>query len=182
MTPVLQRLRTLAVRVLLRLAFLRQVPLVVRHHLAHVLQVVVVVFAGVFLRVLLQDLDDLAAAVVVYEVMLALSKTFLYGGRGSGNGLVIDGHQKDTDLSCPIVSPEPSSLLHPAPTDSSLPSQSFNSLADMLTRSLNSLIETIMLAYLIQRESAGDGVYWMTVSSSFTILPYLWTPNGLCGW
>ena len=42
-------------------------------------------------------------------------------------------------LSCPIVSPDPSSLSQPAPADSSLPSQSFSSSALMLMSSLNSL-------------------------------------------
>lgn len=63
MTPVLQRLSTLAFRVLLRLSFLGQMALVVRHDFAHVANVVLVVFAGIFVWVLLQDLDDLPAAV-----------------------------------------------------------------------------------------------------------------------
>lgn len=62
--PVLQALVTLAVRVLLRLLFLRQVPLAVRNHLAHVIDVVLVVLGGILLGVLFQDGDDLAPGFV----------------------------------------------------------------------------------------------------------------------
>lgn len=48
-------------------------------------------------------------------------------------------------LSWPIVSPEPSSLLQPAPADSSLPSQSFNSSADILTSSFHSLVMCLLI-------------------------------------
>jgi len=44
-----------------------------------------------------------------------------------------------TYLSWPMVSPEPSSLLQPEPVDSSDPSHSFSSSADMFTSSPNSL-------------------------------------------
>lgn len=47
-------------RVLLGLALLRQVALAVRHDLAHVVDVVLVVPAGILVRVLLQDGDDVA--------------------------------------------------------------------------------------------------------------------------
>lgn len=62
MAPILEALRTATVRILLRLAFLRQVTLIIGDDLAHVLDVLFVVLARVFLRVLLQDLDDFAAA------------------------------------------------------------------------------------------------------------------------
>ena len=62
MSPILQTFRTPTLRVLLRLTFLRKVALVIRDDLAHVLDVFFVVFARIFLWVLLQDLNDLAAA------------------------------------------------------------------------------------------------------------------------
>lgn len=64
MPPILQALRTLALRVLLRLVLLRQMPFTVRHDLAHVVDVVLVVFFRVLLRVLFEDGDDFAAAAV----------------------------------------------------------------------------------------------------------------------
>lgn len=60
--PVLQALVRLAVGVAFGRVLLRQVPLVVGHHLAHVRDVVVLVPVRLALRVLLEDLDDLAAA------------------------------------------------------------------------------------------------------------------------
>ena len=68
-TPVLQRPSTLRVRVLLCFALLRQVALVVRDDLAHVREVVFVVLAWVLLWILLEDGNDLAAALI--EVSLA---------------------------------------------------------------------------------------------------------------
>jgi hypothetical protein len=62
MPPILQALVTPALRVLLRLLLLREVSLTITHHFAHVLQILVIVLLGVPLRVLLQDLDYLAAA------------------------------------------------------------------------------------------------------------------------
>lgn len=44
-----------------------------------------------------------------------------------------------THLSCPIVSPEPSSLAQPADVELSSPSHASSSGAVMFTRSLNSL-------------------------------------------
>jgi hypothetical protein len=126
MTPVLQRLSTLALRVLLRLSFLGQMALVVRHDFAHVANVVLVVFAGIFVRVLLQDLDDLAAAVEFNQTPsahLAIEMSLI----------------QFTHLSWPMVSPEPSSFDQPAPAESSPPSHSFSSSGPMLTSSLNSL-------------------------------------------
>jgi hypothetical protein len=64
MSPILQTLITLTIRILLRLLLLRQMPLAIRSHAAHMRDVIFVVSRGVFLRVLLQDLDDFAAAVV----------------------------------------------------------------------------------------------------------------------
>lgn len=68
MTPVLQGLSTLAVGVLLGFAFLCKVSLVVGYHLAHVADIVFVVLAGVFLRVLLQDLNDFTTAVEIISL------------------------------------------------------------------------------------------------------------------
>lgn len=56
-----------------------------------------------------------------------------------GNGWMV-GWGGCVYLSCPTVSPEPSSLLHPELLESSLSSQSWSSLAVMLTSSLNSLV------------------------------------------
>lgn len=63
MAPVLQGLSTFAIWILLRLPFLCKVALVVSYHLAHVANIVFVVLAGVFLRVLLQDLNDFTTAI-----------------------------------------------------------------------------------------------------------------------
>lgn len=62
MPPVLQTARALAVRILLGLALLRQMPLAVGHHLAHVIDVVLIVGLGVLVRVLLEDFDNLSPA------------------------------------------------------------------------------------------------------------------------
>jgi hypothetical protein len=67
MPPILQALVTPALRILLRLLLLREVSLTITHHLAHVLQVLIIVLLGVPLRVLLQDLDYLAAALARRE-------------------------------------------------------------------------------------------------------------------
>jgi hypothetical protein len=63
-SPILQTLVTLAIRILLRLFLLRKMPLTIRHHLPHVIDVILLVLARIFLRILLQDGDDLAARVV----------------------------------------------------------------------------------------------------------------------
>lgn len=62
MAPILQTPRALAVRILLGLALLRQMPLAVGHHLAHVVDVVLVICLGVLVRVLLEDFDNLSPA------------------------------------------------------------------------------------------------------------------------
>jgi hypothetical protein len=64
MSPILQALITLTVRILLRLLFLRQVPLTIRHNLPHVVNVILVVLARVFLGILFQDSNDLATRIV----------------------------------------------------------------------------------------------------------------------
>jgi hypothetical protein len=66
MAPVLQTLVTFTVSILLRLLLLRKMPLAVCNHLAHVVNVVLLVLAGIFFRILLENLDDLAPRVVTY--------------------------------------------------------------------------------------------------------------------
>ena len=63
MPPILQRLITLALGVLLRFPLLCQMPLVIRHHLAHVGNIFLFILVGILLGILLQDLDDLATTV-----------------------------------------------------------------------------------------------------------------------
>lgn len=60
MAPVLQRLGTFALGVLLRSLFLRKMALDVCDDFSHVLNVVFVVLVGVFAWILVQDLDNLA--------------------------------------------------------------------------------------------------------------------------
>lgn len=121
MTPVLQTLRRLRVRILLRFALLCEMAPAVTDDLPHVREIVLVVMRRIFLGILFQDLDDLTAAV---NDVNKIDQSLRYG----------DGY-----LSWPMVSPEPSSLDQPAPADSSEPSQSVSSSGDMLTMSLNSL-------------------------------------------
>lgn len=61
MPPVLQRLIAVTVRVLFRLFFLREMALVIGSHASHVLKILIIVFGRIFLGILLQDLDYLAA-------------------------------------------------------------------------------------------------------------------------
>ncbi len=61
MTPILQTLITLTIRIPLRLLLLRKMPLTIRHYLAHMIDIFLLVFTSVFLWILLQDGDDLAA-------------------------------------------------------------------------------------------------------------------------
>ena len=67
MTPILQRLIAVAICVLLGLFFLCEVALVVGGDAPHVLEVFVIVFGRVFLRVLLQNFNDLAATGHVFR-------------------------------------------------------------------------------------------------------------------
>ena len=67
MAPELQTESALAVRIFLRLTLLRKMALVVRDDSAHVIDVVVIVLLGILLRVLLQDLDNLASAALLYK-------------------------------------------------------------------------------------------------------------------
>ena len=62
MPPVLQAARGPALRILLGLLLLREVALAVGHYAPHVSDVVLVVGVRVLLGVLVQDLDDFAAA------------------------------------------------------------------------------------------------------------------------
>lgn len=57
-------LRALALRVLLRLLLLRQMPCQITRHLAHVGQIILIILLRVFLRVFLQDLDNLTSGFV----------------------------------------------------------------------------------------------------------------------
>ena len=59
--PVLQALVRLAVRVPLCGALLREMPLVVGHDLPHVGDVVLLILVWIFVGVLLQDFNNLAA-------------------------------------------------------------------------------------------------------------------------
>jgi hypothetical protein len=129
MAPVLQTPRALAVRILLGLVLLRQMPLAVGHHLAHVIDVVLVVGLGVLVRVLLEDFDNLSPASFLHENPI-VSGLFVCCG------VLFHAHSY---LSWPTVSPEPSSLLQPAPSDDSSLSQDSRSEAGMFTISLNSL-------------------------------------------
>lgn len=64
MPPILQTLITLTIRILLRLLLLRKMSLAVRNDLAHVINVVLLILVGVLLGILLQDGNNLAAAIV----------------------------------------------------------------------------------------------------------------------
>jgi hypothetical protein len=64
MAPILQALITFTVRILLRLLFLRQMALAIRHNLPHMINLVLVILAWVFLGILLQNSDDLATRIV----------------------------------------------------------------------------------------------------------------------
>lgn len=66
------------------------------------------------------------------------------------------GSNRWPHLSCPTVSPEPSSLLQPDFAERSWPSQSLSSLADMLTMSLNSL-KTLVSFVCVGTTGLGSG-------------------------
>lgn len=61
MSPILKAPRAPTIRVLRGLVLLREVPLAIRDDAAHVVDVAVVVSVWVFVRVLFEDLYDLAA-------------------------------------------------------------------------------------------------------------------------
>lgn len=63
MPPILQRLITPTLGILLRLLLLRQVPFAVRHDLAHMIDILVPIGIRVLGRVMFEDVDNLAAAV-----------------------------------------------------------------------------------------------------------------------
>jgi len=63
--PILQRLIASAIGVLLRCLLLSQMTLVVGSNTSHMVDIFIAVFRRVLLRVLFQDLDDLAAAGLV---------------------------------------------------------------------------------------------------------------------
>jgi hypothetical protein len=64
MPPILQTLVALAVRILLRFLFLREVSLAVCHHLPHMIDIVLLIAVRILLWVLLQDSNDLASRIV----------------------------------------------------------------------------------------------------------------------
>jgi len=97
-------------------------PLAIRDDLAHVWNVLLVIFSRVFVRILLQNLNNLATTENIVSAMLATRDV---------SGLC--------DLSCPMDSPDPSLLLHPAPSEDSSFSHDSSSSELMLTSSLNSL-------------------------------------------
>lgn len=61
MAPVLQRLVAFTVGVLLCFLLLRKMPLAIRDHFPHVLKVLFVILVRIFVGILVQNLDDLAA-------------------------------------------------------------------------------------------------------------------------
>lgn len=69
MTPILQGLSTLAIGIFLCRTFLCEVSLIVCYHLAHVRDIFLIILAGVFLGVLLQDLDDFPTATRISDLM-----------------------------------------------------------------------------------------------------------------
>lgn len=64
MSPILQTLITFAIGVLLCLLFLSKMPLAIRHDLPHMIDVVLLILAGVLLGILLENRNNLAARVV----------------------------------------------------------------------------------------------------------------------
>lgn len=64
MSPVLQTLIALTTRIMLSLLLLRKMPFAVRNDFAHVINIVLLVLAGILFGILLQNGDDSAAAVV----------------------------------------------------------------------------------------------------------------------
>jgi hypothetical protein len=64
MTPVLQALIALAIGILFRLLLLSKMSLAVRHNLSHMIDIILVVFAGILLGIFFQDSNDFAAGVV----------------------------------------------------------------------------------------------------------------------
>lgn len=120
MPPVLQRSVTLAVRILFGLLLLREMAFVVllwseyynpfgimnRHHHAyrndfsHMCNVICIILPGVLVRVPLQYVYNLTTAIA---------------GMRNKSGWDQAGMDPRPHLSWPIVSPDPSSLLHPDP-------------------------------------------------------------------
>jgi hypothetical protein len=80
MSPILQALVTLTIRILLRLLLLRQMPLAVRHDLPHMINIVLIVLAWILLGILLQNRNDLAAGIVADGLAAAV----VFGPSGSG--------------------------------------------------------------------------------------------------
>ena len=62
MTPILQALRTLTIRILLGLALLRQMPLAIGDYFPHMRDILLVILVRIFVGILPQDLDNLATA------------------------------------------------------------------------------------------------------------------------
>lgn len=156
MPPILQTPITLTLRILLRLVLLRKMPLTIRNHAPHVIDVFLLVFLRIFLRILLQDGNDFAAAFVadcfVAAVVFRPGKLRELGGGQGGEG----GRGK---------------LYQPEPADSSCPSQSSSSEASMFTISLNSLVFTsYKLHGPVIMYTHKSATHLITVSLSLTIL------------
>ena len=122
--PVLQRPITATLRVHFRPLLLRQMSLAVRHHPAHMLDVVVRVSRWVPRGVARQDVHDLAAT---------LHSVVNYRPHGSD----CTENVCYANLSCPMVSPL--SPCQPEDRDCSSCSQVQSSSGPMLTREWNSL-------------------------------------------
>lgn len=66
MPPILQGPITLTPRITLRLLLLRQMPLTIRHHLPHMLNIMLRIPLWVPIRIMRKDIDDTAAAEFVF--------------------------------------------------------------------------------------------------------------------
>lgn len=64
MSPILQAFIALTVRILLRLLLLRKMSLTIRNHLSHMIDIVLLILALVFLRILLEYCNNLATGIV----------------------------------------------------------------------------------------------------------------------
>jgi hypothetical protein len=81
MSPIFQALITLAIRILLGLLFLCQMPLAISNHLTHVIDIVLFVLAWVFVGIVLQDGDNLTSRLMSH----CLSTSIIFGpARRSG--------------------------------------------------------------------------------------------------
>lgn len=86
MAPIFEGLIAIGVGVLLCFGFLSEVSFIIRGDLPHVGDIILVILLGVFLWILLQDLDNLTTA--------------------SDTQLAITRPNQTTYLACPTLSPE----------------------------------------------------------------------------